>query len=191
MLGKVTKDLAIYAGAALACFAMFQNRDALYELAGLTPPSELNERALAQEREGEAQIKARSEVPAVHNISGGTVSIPKSPDGHFWTQGRVNSGNVKFLVDTGASVIALTPEDARRAGYNLRDLDYSVSVNTANGKTLAARIKLRDVAIGTVTLREVDAVVVEQGLSHSLLGMSFLGRLQKVEASPKQLLLRL
>ena len=191
MLGKVLKDLAIYSAAALACFAMFQNREALYELAGLTPPSVQNERALETQREGQTGIASQPDLPQVQNISGGTVSIPKSPDGHFWTQGRVNSGSVKFLVDTGASVIALTPEDAKRAGFKLLDLDYSVTVNTANGQTQAARITLRDVAIGTVVLRDVEAVVVEQGLSHSLLGMSYLGRLQKVEASPSQLLLRL
>ena len=95
------------------------------------------------------------------------------------------------MVDTGASVIALTPQDAQKAGIRLQDLEYNVIVNTANGETKAARIQLRDVAIGTVTLRDVDAVIVQKGLSHSLLGMSYLGRLQKVEASPNQLLLRL
>ena len=122
--------------------------------------------------------------------SSSVVSIRKSPDGQFWTDGRANSATIKFLVDTGASVVALTPEDARRAGHDPRNMTFDVPVNTANGQIFAGRVQLKSVTIGAVTVRDVEALVVPEGLSVSLLGMSYLGRLQKVEATQSMMILR-
>ena len=122
--------------------------------------------------------------------SASVVSIPKSRDGHFWTDAQVNRGYVKFLIDTGASVIALTPEDAQIAGIKLQDLNYNGTVSTAGGEIPAAYIKLEHVSVGHIALRNISAVVIKDGLAHSLLGMSYLGELQKVEANPDSLLLR-
>jgi len=122
--------------------------------------------------------------------SSSAVSIRKSPDGQFWTDGRANSANIKFLIDTGASVVALTPEDSRRAGYNPRNMTFNIPVNTANGQVMAARVQLESVTIGAVSVRDVEALVIPEGLSVSLLGMSYLGRLQKVEATPTMMILR-
>ena len=121
--------------------------------------------------------------------SASVVSIPRQR-GQFFTQGRVNRGSVRFLVDTGASSVALTPDDARRAGVDPNSLSYDVAVDTANGRTYAARVMLDEVAIGGIRVRRVEGLVVKQGLSISLLGMTFLGELQKVEATPQQLILR-
>ena len=130
--------------------------------------------------------------PIAKQKSGSVVSIPKNPrDGQFWASGRVNSGHVRFLVDTGASTVALTMQDAQKAGIKTRDLKFNVPISTAGGRNYAAFVKLDSVAIGGITLRDVDAMVVEKGLSVSLLGMTYLGQLQKVEASPNALLLRL
>ncbi len=126
--------------------------------------------------------------PIVNSSS--AVSIRKSPDGQFWTEGRANSATIKFLIDTGASTVALTPEDARRAGHNPREMTFNIPVNTANGQIFAARVHLKSVTIGAVTVRDVEALVVPEGLSVSLLGMSYLGRLQKVEATPTMMILR-
>ncbi|WP_418151925.1 TIGR02281 family clan AA aspartic protease [Litorimonas sp. RW-G-Af-16] len=104
---------------------------------------------------------------------------------------RVNSGHVKFLVDTGASSVALTYEDARKAGIKVRDLRYNVPISTAGGTNYAAYVKLDSVSLGAITIRDVDALVVKDGLTVSLLGMTYLGQLQKVEATPNALLLRL
>ena len=124
--------------------------------------------------------------------SASTVSIPKDRrSGQYLTTGRVNSGYVEFLVDTGASVVALTYEDARKAGIRLNDLVYDAPVSTAGGTRYAARVRLDSVALGGITLRNVDAMVLRDGLDISLLGMSWLGQLQKVEATPNALLLRL
>ena len=125
-------------------------------------------------------------------LSGVAVSIPKSKrDGQYWTTGQVNSGMVNFLIDTGASIVALTPEDARRAWIRLEDLTYDFPISTAAGQNVAARVTLKNISIGPITLRNVDAIVVPEGLSTSLLGMTFLGKLQKVEATPYELILRL
>lgn len=124
--------------------------------------------------------------------SASVVSIPKDRrSGQYHTTGRVNSGYVEFLVDTGASSIALTLNDARKAGVNINELRYTVPVSTAGGTNYAAYVKLDSVALGGITLRNVDALVIKEGLSISLLGMTWLGQLQEVKATPNALLLRL
>jgi aspartyl protease family protein len=121
--------------------------------------------------------------------NGSLVSIPRT-NGQFFTQGRVNSGSVRFLIDTGASTVALTLEDARRAGININNLVYDRQVQTANGRTVAAEVMLRDVRIGGVRVTNVRALVMAEGLHISLLGMTYLGQLQKVEVMPNQLILQ-
>jgi aspartyl protease family protein len=117
------------------------------------------------------------------------VSIPRT-NGQFFTQGRVNSGSVRFLIDTGASTVALTLEDARRAGVDINRLVYNRAVDTANGRALAADVTLKDVRIGGVRVTNVQALVLAEGLHVSLLGMTYLGELQKVEVMPNQMILR-
>jgi len=124
--------------------------------------------------------------------SGTVVSIPKSKsDGQFWTDARVNSGYVKFLVDTGASAVALTLDDAKKSGIRTHDLEYDVPVSTAGGTNMAAYVELKSISVGAITIRNVDALIIPEGLNTSLLGMTYLGELQKVEATPNALLLRL
>jgi len=123
--------------------------------------------------------------------SASVVSIPKDArSGQYHYKGRVNSGYVDFLVDTGASAIALTPADARKAGLRETDLRYDVPISTAGGRNYAARVTLDQVALGGIMLRDVDALVVKEGLEVSLLGMTWLGQLQEVKATPNALLLR-
>ena len=172
----------IIAAGALA----FVNREAVYEMAGIHPSDIVKKQ---QESQTEEQVSVVTE-PIAPQTSGAVASIRKAADGQFWTEARVNSTTVKFLVDTGASVVALTPLDAQKAGIQKRDLVYNVPVNTAAGRIMAARIELKVISIGGVTVRNVKGVVIPDGLSHSLLGMSFLGELQKVEATRSSLLLR-
>jgi len=123
--------------------------------------------------------------------SASVVSIPKDPrSGQYHYKGRVNSGYIDFLVDTGASAIALTPADARKAGLRASDLSYDVPISTAGGRNYAARVTLDQVALGGIILRDVEALVVKEGLDISLLGMTWLGQLQEVKATPNALLLR-
>ena len=116
-------------------------------------------------------------------------SLIKEADGHFWADGLVNGGPVRFLVDTGASNVSLTPQDAQRLGLQPADLVYDQTVRTAGGDSLAARVRLHSVAIDGVRLSDVDALVIGRGLPSSLLGMSYLGRLSQFEATPTALVL--
>ena len=119
------------------------------------------------------------------------VRIRKRLDGHFTAKVRVNGKPVSMIVDTGATSIVLTPEDAAKAGIDTKALTYKVPVLTANGQAMAARIRLNKVAIGPLDRDKVDALVAQPGaLSQSLLGMSFLSRLRSYEFSGDFLTLR-
>jgi aspartyl protease family protein len=116
--------------------------------------------------------------------------IRKASDGHYWAEGEVNGANVRFLVDTGATAVALTPGDAKRLGFSLDDLKYDYTVTTAAGEARAAAVKLAKVTVGGATLTNVDALIIEKGLDTSLLGMTYLGRLASFEATRQTLILK-
>ncbi len=105
------------------------------------------------------------------------VVLAADPRGHFIIQGGVNGGSVRFLLDTGATAIALPSVDAERLGIAYRK-GLQGTIETANGRTTAWRIKLDTVKIGAIELRNVDAVVLESGLEIALLGMTFLNRVE-------------
>ena len=120
----------------------------------------------------------------------GAAQVTKAADGHFWAQARIDGRAVKVLVDTGASVVALTPEDAARLGLRPSPGEFRHSVQTANGQTLAAAVTLDEVRIGSARVEDVEALIVRDGLPYSLLGMSYLGRLSAFEARSGSLILR-
>jgi aspartyl protease family protein len=99
------------------------------------------------------------------------------PNGHFFIDAAVNGTTIRFLVDTGATVVALTPDDARAAGVYPAGTSFSQTMSTANGETHAAPTTLRDVRLEQLDVDNVAAVVMEQPMAISLLGMSFLKRL--------------
>lgn len=123
-------------------------------------------------------------------LGSGEASIAKSPDGHFWADAQVDGRPVHFLVDTGASAVALTAEDARTLGIDPTTLTYSYTVMTANGPARAAQVKLGLVSVGRAEVADVQAFVIDKGLETSLLGMTYLGRLAKFEATQDALVLR-
>jgi aspartyl protease family protein len=116
--------------------------------------------------------------------------VGKGKDGHFWAWAQIDGHPVRVLVDTGASTVALTPEDAKRAGVDLELLVYNRDVNTAQGVTHAAPVTLHHVSVAGAEIDGVEALVVPEGLSASLLGMSYLGRLESFEATRSGLFLR-
>ena len=115
-------------------------------------------------------------------------AIPKAQDGHFWANATVNDKAVRFLVDTGATVVVLTEADAQRLGVDKSTLTYDRKVITAMGPTQAAQVTLASVAVGESTVHNVEALILPQG-GTSLLGMSYLGRLSRIEATPSSLIL--
>ena len=117
-------------------------------------------------------------------------SIAKSTDGHFWADADVDGHPVRFLVDTGATAVALTADDARNLGIEPSSLQYEYTVMTANGPARAAQVKLGLVSVGRAEVSDVQAFVIDKGLGTSLLGMSYLGRLAKFEATPDAMVLK-
>jgi len=128
--------------------------------------------------------------PEPQSTESGEASIAKSTDGHFWANAEVDGHPVRFLVDTGATAVALTADDARNLGIDPSSLQYQYTVMTANGPAKAAQVKLGLVSVGRAEVSDVDAFVIDKGLETSLLGMSYLGRLAKFEATPDALVLR-
>lgn len=131
-------------------------------------------------------IHAAIDAPA----HGGPAQVLKAADGHYWADALIDGKAVRVMVDTGASVVALTPEDAIRLGLRLRAGDFSGTVITASGPARAAPVELGTVAVAGARVERVAALVVEHGLPHSLLGMSYLGRLSSFSATPAEITLR-
>jgi len=129
---------------------------------------------------------ARAAAPAV----GQPASLAKAADGHFWAEATVNGKRVRFLVDTGATTVALTMADAQRLGIDLDSLTFDRPVSTAAGEARAALVELDYVSVAGARVDKVQALVLEKGLPSSLLGMSYLGRLSRFEATPTALILR-
>ena len=143
----------------------------------------------------EAQTRRPAQMPQLASVvapveTSRAASIAKGPDGHFWAEADVGGQRVRFLVDTGASAVALTAADARRLGVDLATLNYGYAVQTANGEAHAARITLPSISVAGARVDNVEAFVIDRGLETSLLGMSFLGRLSRFEATPTALILR-
>ncbi len=106
--------------------------------------------------------------------------IARSPDGHFYADGLVNGVGVRFIVDTGAGMVMLTPHDAMRAGIVVAPDDFRMQARTAGGTTDVAPVTLKQVAVGERQARDVAAVVASVDTGISLLGMSFLRHLKRV-----------
>lgn len=140
----------------------------------------------------ERAASLRTTLPADTNApaAGQAAEVSKGKDGHYWAEADVNGARVRFLVDTGASAVALTPLDAQRLGFDTTKLNYAYKVMTANGEAHAAAIKLASVSVAGAQVSDVDALVLDKGLDTSLLGMTYLGRLSRFEATKTALILR-
>jgi aspartyl protease family protein len=111
-----------------------------------------------------------------------SLSIPRDARGHFATEGRIDGQRIAFMVDTGASVIALNESSAARFGLHPSRSDYRAAVTTANGTVKAAPTRLAMVEVGGLIVRDVDAMVLpDEALSENLLGLSFLSKLRRFE----------
>ena len=142
------------------------------------------------EGDGAAQAATPVVVASTAPASGTDAQVVKGADGHYWAQARIEGRAVRVLVDTGASVVALTRADALRLGVDPEPADFTGRVQTASGVVRAAPVQLKSVSVAGARVDEVEALVVEQGLEYSLLGMSYLGRLSAFEATPVGLTLR-
>ncbi len=123
-------------------------------------------------------------------VAGGEVQFRANTNGSFIIETLVNDIPVRFLVDTGASDVVLSPRDAKRIGLNLDQLDFSRRYQTANGIIKGAPIKLGTIRVGTIVIPNVAGSVNGAPLNDSLLGMSFLERLTSYRVENGTLILR-
>jgi len=141
--------------------------------------------------EGDGMAQAATPVvEAPVGASGTDAQVVKSADGHYWAEANIDGKAVRVLVDTGASVVALTRADALRLGVDPEPEAFTGKVQTASGVVRAAPVQLKTISVAGARVDRVEALVVEQGLEHSLLGMSYLGRLSAFSATPAGLTLR-
>jgi aspartyl protease family protein len=120
-----------------------------------------------------------------------SVEIAADQRGHFFTTAEIDHTKLKVLVDTGASYVALSYEDAEEAGLSPKMLTFDVPILTANGPTEAARVMLDRVQIGNVLVRDVEGIVLPKGAHDiTLLGMSFLNKLSRFKVEDGTLYLK-
>ena len=120
----------------------------------------------------------------------GDVELRRSADAHFYADADVNGGNITFMVDTGATIVALSWADARAAGIDPASLQFTETVMTAAGPVKAASVRIGRLAIGSIERRDVAAGVLPEGVEGSRLGLSFLDTLSSYEISGDRLTLR-
>lgn len=112
-------------------------------------------------------------------------------DGHYWARALVNNkASVEFMVDTGASVVALTVHDAQKLGLDPKSLDYDWDIRTAGGVVKGASVVIDSIKINQVHIRNVEAMVLPEALDQSLLGMSFLRELYSYEFRGERMIIR-
>ena len=138
------------------------------------------------DKTSERQILASADAQA--NPS---VTLSSNGAGHFTARGMINGSHVDFLVDTGASIVFISREEARHVGIDLRKLNYDHTAITAASKTKFARVFLDEVSVGNVKVRNVEAAVAQSdNVTNNLLGMTFLSRIKGFEFSGDRLIMR-
>jgi aspartyl protease family protein len=179
--GLAIKQALVWSGALIALLTVYSYRYEFaamgYRVAGVTLPT--------------VPLPAAPQPGASAPSSHGVVHLSAVQGGHFLADASVNGTHVRFLVDTGASIVALSAFDARRLGLDPQELDYNITVSTANGQTRAASVSLDELRIGSISRSQVPALVASEGaLEQSLLGMTFLNLIGSFEMGDGVLILR-
>lgn len=120
----------------------------------------------------------------------GRIELPRAPDGHYYLAAKVNGAKMRFVIDTGATDIVLSREDAIAAGLHPEGLNFTGRANTANGLVQTAPVRLDSLAVGGIVDRNVRAVVNSGDLHQSLLGMGYLERFSSVSIADGKLVLQ-
>jgi aspartyl protease family protein len=125
-------------------------------------------------------------------VYSGTERLRADARGHYIAEFSINSRRVTGVVDTGATTIAMNRSEARRAGIQVAPNEFVYKISTANGVVMAARVVVDEVRVGTIRVRNVEAMVMEDdSLNIVLIGMSFLKRLRNFEFSNGTLVMKL
>jgi aspartyl protease family protein len=174
-LGYVARSLALWMLLILVFIAGYQYRYELQDFAsritaGLVPGSPLS---------------------ITDSDGNHTVMLEKLSNGHFGTRAIINGATINVMVDTGATSTVLTTADARRAGFDTSNLNFTIAVSTANGVARAAQVTADEISIGAITRRRVPMLVADgDGLDQTLLGMSFIGTLSGFDVRGDRMILR-
>jgi len=131
-----------------------------------------------------------SETEGATPAASDTVTLQREPDGHFYTIANVNGTPIRFMIDTGASSVALSRADAQQAGMFFSENDFNEVGRGAGGEIALRPVKLDRVAVGTIEARDVQGVVIGGEGDMSLLGQSFLSRLGGVSIEGDTMVLR-
>ena len=123
-------------------------------------------------------------------MNGGDFTLTRAPDGHFYTDAQVNGTVIRFLVDTGASSVALSKADAAKIGLQFTDADFTETGQGAGGALLLKPILIDRIIVGTTAAANVEAVIVNSDMKVSLLGQSWLKRVGTVEIKGDQMVLK-
>lgn len=167
---KIVRDIALWVAIGAAVFLGYSYQD---EIKGVA-----------------ARLKAELVPSAPLVLTPGVVSLTREDDGHFRAAGWADNTRIRFLIDTGATSISLSPADAERIGVDLSALSYTTRFQTANGISYGAPYRLRVLSIGAIEFHDVAVSVSKVEMDESLLGMSFLNRLSNFEISGRKLILR-
>ncbi|UWU23404.1 TIGR02281 family clan AA aspartic protease [Rhizobium sp. CB3060] len=147
-------------------------------------PALLGTQMASSERSTPAVKVAVAQQPVATTAAAfGSVLLQAGAGGHYEGDFKINGRPVHGMIDTGATYVAINESTARRLGISGNDLDYRYTTQTANGPSKVALVKLDRLEIGTIKVRDVDAVVAKDGaLSTMLIGMSFLKKLNSYSA---------
>jgi len=141
-----------------------------------------------EEQRASANVAAMA--PSRLSSQGREYIINRASDGHFWVEAYVNGDEVRFMVDTGASFVVLSPDDAQSLGFGFWEEEFTLSVRTATGEFAMAPIMIDEIEIGDdIRIFNVRGVVLNQGAEVSLLGLSFLNKLSSYKFSGDELIL--
>ncbi len=174
MIGWALRQVVIWVGLATLVFVVYGYRG---DILGVI------------DRAGGEAIAVPAGRPVAREAASRSMAIRAGHGGHFLVDAVVDGVAVRFLVDTGATRVVLTPEDAERIGLHLRERHFTQKHRTAGGIVRAAPVTLRELRIGQLAVREVEASVNEQPIGISLLGMTFLSRLDGYRVERDKLIL--
>ena len=153
---------------------------------------EFFDRQVPQSEEEKASNTAKSVVSTPPRTSSpyDEIVIYRNVDGHFWVDAYVNGDEVRFMIDTGASYVVLSPDDAERLGFDFWEEDYTMRVRTATGEFAMAPVMIDEIEIeNEILIYNVRGAVLNGGSDVSLLGLSFLNRLSSYKFSGDELIL--
>ncbi|MEZ5923469.1 MAG: TIGR02281 family clan AA aspartic protease [Hyphomicrobiaceae bacterium] len=177
------RSLTLWVGSIAATFLLVYHLDTIRGFVDRTAAFE-DEATAADAHESAAVAEAGSGFDRI-------VFLKAGDNGHFVAEAYIDGNPIQVLVDTGATGVALTYEDAEEIGISLRDSDFTHVSRTANGNARIAPVTLSSVRIGDIEVKDVKAFVAEPGkLFATLLGMTFLSRLERVDIRGSELVLQ-